>query len=139
MNQILITLIKDFFKLPKGVFISEPNQKIKILEFESRPVYISRKSLKHFVESRKDNLSNLEEEKQLFLILELINDLPNVILNSDKFLNNKKKRKNSFLYIKKIDSAKTPRGVVVEKIENHFEIVSIHFIKEKDYFKYLQK
>ena len=67
--------------------------------------------------------------------MDLANDISETILEHEiKIVN--PKRENSHIYIKKINDLKTPRSIVLENFESHFEIVSIHVMKEKDYLKY---
>ena len=70
--------------------------------------------------------------------MDLANDIANTLLSPDHITNNAK-RENSQIYLKKIDELKTPRSVVLENFEEHFEIVSVHIMKEKDYEKYTKE
>ena len=60
MNLILLEVIKEFFPTPKGVFITEPEQKIKVLDLNNLPVFIKRRSVKHFIESRRENFKKFD-------------------------------------------------------------------------------
>lgn len=100
-----------------------------------KEVYIKRKAIKHFTESRIKELYKFSKEKQLEIVLSISEDVEMVLSMPDIIYKNTK-RENSFIYIKKIDELKTPRAVVLESSGSHFEIVSIHMIKDKDYEKH---
>jgi len=138
MNLVLVEIIKEFFPIPKGVFITDPDQKIKITELDGLPVFMKRRSLKHFIESRRENFKKFDESKQLELILDLANDITATLISCDMRVVNPK-RMNSHIYLKKIDDLKTPRSVVLENFPEHYEIVSVHIMKEKDYEDYLKQ
>lgn len=135
--DLFLETVKEFFEIEKGITIIDPNRKIKIIDIENTPIFISRKSVKHFTESRKDLLLRFIDKDRLRIILGITNDSYKVLKNPDKIYNNPK-RKDSFIYIKKIKN-KTPISIIIEKIDDSFEIVSIHPVKENKYKKILNK
>jgi len=99
------------------------------MEFRSKEVYISKRALKHFVESRKIELvskhDDLYIQKRLFYI---INNIENVLKNHDlyEFINDRHYFSKNLCTI---DISKI--RIVLEVIDNHFEIVTMHFQKLK--------
>ncbi len=138
--QTIRMLVKDYFELPYGFHIEQHTRLHKILMIESLQypnhpctglaVYISRKSIKHFVESRKTELSkNHNTENSLRMIYFAIDSVADVIGNFDTF-NQKTSDKISFT--KRYDYLKSYSiRVILEFKDSHLEIVSIHFTKIK--------
>jgi hypothetical protein len=96
---------------------------------ESPKLYISRRSLKHFVERRKSELE-FKYTKEIILkrLYFAIEKIEITILEFDSLT----QKKDSFIYSKYFDTEyKSFLRVVTEKIYNHEEIKSIHFKKNK--------
>lgn len=93
-------------------------------------VYISRKSLKHFVESRKKEMFDTHEEFEIFNKLYFAID--NVILTYSTFDKFIPKDSNRYIYVKYFESLKMINlRIVLELVSNRLEVCSIHFQKHK--------
>ena len=138
-SESLANIVKGYFYIDKGTMIEEPNELIGICKLcNGDAVSISRRSIKHFVESRKEQLYKYAIEKQLEIILSITEDILPTLLIPDLVYKNEK-RDNSIVYIKKIDEDKTPRAVVLEISEFGYQIVSVHLVKIKDYLDVISK
>lgn len=138
-SEKLVNIVKEYFYIDKGVMIEDPNYLIQICKLSNRnTVSISRRSVKHFTESRKGQLYKYDREKQLEIILSITEDILPILLSPDVVYKNEK-RENSLVYIKKIDDIKTPRAIVLEVLESKYQIVSIHLVKVKDYLDIMNK
>ena len=73
MNNFYLTkLIKEYYDLPKGYIIDNPNSLNFICKiFNICDVYISNKALKHIVESRRD-----KDKKGIENIIKTMNTTP---------------------------------------------------------------
>jgi hypothetical protein len=93
-------------------------------------IYISRKALKHFVESRKKEMFETHTEQEIFDKLSFaVNNVINTYIDYDKFEIEKSGR---FIYIKYFtELRKSNLRIVFEKVLNNLEICSIHFQKYK--------
>ncbi len=129
--QEIIDKAKDYFFLQYNEKINEPSCKnyvcLVAIENKSYEVYFSNKSLKHFVESRKESfLKNHNEEYTLDKIIEMLNVLIFSIENLDslKYSNNRENR----IEIKKDLRHLNMRSVrvIFERFEKHLEVVSYH-------------
>lgn len=121
-------LIKIYLKLGNGVLIHSYNELICISLKHS--IYISRRSLKHFVERRKAELIvryNLNEMiDRLYFIINCIED---VYENKDSFEINELER---MIFTKNYNNLdRSSIRIVLESKENRLEIVSMHFKKNK--------
>ena len=102
---------------------------IYVCKYQKNDVYISRRSIKHFVESRKSELLNKHDNtyilKRLFIIIDNIYDILN---NNDEYelLNNRHYFSKRF---GTIDISKI--RVVLELKGEHYEIVTMHYQKLK--------
>jgi glutaredoxin-related protein len=93
-------------------------------------IYISRKSLKHFVESRKKEMFETHTKNEILNKLYFaINNLINTYINYDKFEIEKSGR---LIYIKYFTELRNSNlRIVFENVLNNLEICSIHFQKYK--------
>ncbi len=133
-NEIIKNLIENYLNLATGEPIEKPDELLFVFNLKSFTkdisVFIKRKSLKHFVESR---LRELEKKRTRTRVLEI---LFFQIENIEKvFLDNHEYEKDSLSrqVIKKDFSHKGYPNlcIVFEKINSHIEIVSVHFKKVK--------
>jgi glutaredoxin-related protein len=93
-------------------------------------IYISRKALKHFVESRKKEMFETHTEQEIFDKLYFaIDNIINTYMDYDKFEIEKSGR---LIYIKYFTELRNSNlRIVFEEVLNHLEICSIHFQKYK--------
>ncbi len=92
-------------------------------------MYISKRSLKHFVESRSGELINkYDDEYILNRLNSIIDNIENILHNYDLF-----EIKDNRLYFSKEFSIINLSAIriVLEFIDNHYEIVTMHFQKLK--------
>jgi hypothetical protein len=94
------------------------------------PLFISRRSLKHLVESRKVELIRKHTEKEVLNRLFLaVDNIVRIYINSDKI---SLQENNRTVYTKySIDRTQHSIRLVLEQVENRLEICSIHFQKSK--------
>lgn len=94
-------------------------------------IYISRKALKHFVESRKREMVEKYDKKEI--INKLYFCVENVILTYIKYDNCKLQESNNRLIYTKYfaDVKKSSLRIVFETVNNRLEICSIHSQKRK--------
>jgi hypothetical protein len=94
------------------------------------PLFISRRSLKHFVESRKVELIRKHTQNEVLSRLFLaVENVVEIYTNSDK---TSLQENNRTVYTKySINRTQHSIRLVLEQVENKLEICSIHFQKSK--------
>jgi hypothetical protein len=128
-NFNLTKLIKEYFELPKGYLIDNPNTLNFICKiFYVCDVYISNKALKHIVESRRDkDFMNVDE------IVNIVKGFTIVLLDPDVVFINQN-RLNSIGVCKdiKFDTSLSTL-IILEYINdlNHYEIITTYERKKK--------
>ena len=139
---ILIELAKAYFPLAHNTLIERHDELLRIMDIKSTKhekhphqdsrVYISRRALKHFVEKRKAELSKYhKEEDSLLKICSAIEQIPEIIVNFDKYEYEYNPEKH--FYIKHYSGEPSIR-VLCEISKEHtgnLEICSLHFTKSK--------
>lgn len=124
MNNFYLTkLIKEYFNLPKGYLIDNPNTLNFICKiFDICDVYISNKALKHIVESRRDkDFMNVEE------IINVIKTINITLVDSDVVFINEE-RINSIGLVKKIRTDEPYSLVVILEYNStcfHYELITL--------------
>ncbi len=94
-----------------------------------KDVYISKRALKHFVESRSGELVDYDEKFVLNRLHLIIDNIENVLINYDLF----EKMNNRFYFSKDFLKPIEPSiRIVLENIDSHFEIVTMHYKKTKN-------
>lgn len=121
-------LIKIYLKLGNGILIHNHDELICVSSTYN--IYISRRSLKHFVERRKSELEvrykKTEIIERLYFVIDCIVD---VFKNKDSFEVNGIGR---MIYTKNYNNLdRSLIRIVFEPVENRLEIVSMHFKKNK--------
>lgn len=121
-------LIRIYLKLGNGVLIHNYEELICISSLHN--IYISRRSLKHFVERRKTELNiryeRLDVLKRLYFVIDSIED---VFENKDTYEVSDMGR---MIYTKNYNNLdRSSVRIVLESTENRLEIVSMHFKKNK--------
>lgn len=104
---------------------------LELLRFDKdHEIYISRKSLKHFVESRKKEMFNTHSKAEIFKKLYFaIDNVVHTYLNFDSIL---VKEGNRFIYVKYFENIKMINlRIVLEAVLDRYEVCSIHFQKHK--------
>ncbi len=129
-NKIQIEkLIRKYIELDVGFHIEDHLSLILIC---NRPaIYISRRSLKHFVERRRVELfKNNGFSETIDLLFSMIMYIEKAVKDSD--LITIKEFENKIIYEKvyKPENNLSIR-VITEVVENHQEIKSLHFVKIK--------
>src|SRR3989344_2483226 len=131
-------LAEEYYSLAVGYIIERPDELLRVVDVKETQhqkhphkkfrVYISRKSLKHFVESRKEELRKRHTFAEAVVkILFAIEQISEVFLNFDKYEYEPEKH----FYIKHYSGEPSLRIFVEEKNINSLEICSIHFTKHK--------
>ncbi len=134
MNKILTLeyLATEYFEKNSGELITSPDELIHvamcILDGNKFKVYIKRKTLKHFVERRKEDLIKRHtKDRSLEIILGMLVDLSYAITFNTRVDANPK-RENSLLFYKDFDTPfKTPVTVVTEIIKNKNDLLIITY------------
>ncbi len=141
-------LAKSYYKLDKGTLIESHSELLRVFDIrgsiheKSHPhrmkrIYISRKSLKHFVESRKEELEkNNTPEKAVELICFALDELQEVVTNFTSYtfepLNREINAREKHFYIKDYSNIGKPAiRVCLEMVNGKLEIFSIHFTKNR--------
>jgi hypothetical protein len=104
---------------------------LELIRFhEDYDIYISRRSLKHFVESRKKEM--LETHTEAEILDKLYFAVDNVILVYKKYDKIESTNIGRLIYTKKFENIqKINIRVVLDLVLNKSEICSIHFQKHK--------
>lgn len=139
--QEIINIVTEYFKMNNGELVKNSAGEIFIVKMEYENlfynVHVTKRSLKHFTERRKEDFSKKHSEgKGLEIIKLMLNDLSDVIKNYDKKIKHST-RENSLLLYKKTNNHATPMCLVLEIKNNKMYLVSLHFIKERDFEKML--
>lgn len=102
---------------------------IFVCKLYDRDVCISKRSLKHFVESRSGELLEYNNEYILERLYFIVDNIKNVLDNSDFY----QVIENRFYYTKDFFYPIRPSiRIVLESINDHFEIVTMHYKKTKN-------
>lgn len=104
---------------------------LQLLRFdENYNIYISRKALKHFVESRKKEMFDTHTESEIFN--KIFFAIDNVICTYISFDEMSQKDSNRVIYVKYFENVKLVNlRIVLELVSDRLEICSIHFQKHK--------
>src|SRR3990167_3190704 len=121
-------LAKGYYLLNKGDLIEKHDK----LPHKNNRVYISRRSIKHFVEERKIQLAKYHPEAEVLLrICFAIEQIPEVITNFDRYEFEPNPEK--FFYTKHYPGEPSIR-ILCERSKNKnktLEICSIHYKKQQ--------
>ena len=132
-------LAGKYFLLGKGELIARPEELLKIMDIEkpsyvahphrSYRTYISRRALKHVVETRKEDLGKSHDNQHGFeRICFAIDSIPDIIMDFDRYELEPKEHPAKHFYTKHYAYSKRPSvRILVEQKENTLEIRSIHF------------
>lgn len=131
-------LVEEYYSLIVGHIIEKPDELLRVVDIKETQrqkhphkkfrVYISRKALKHFVESRKEELKKRHTVAEALLkILFAVEQISEVFLNFDKYEYEPEKH----FYTKHYSGEPSLRIFVEERKVNSLEICSIHFTKHK--------
>lgn len=138
--QTLKDLAEEYFLLPKGAIIEKPHEILRIIslygtDISHHPhlhyrVYISRKALKNFVESRKESLGKRHSHSEVLVtLMSMIEQLPSVLFSFDTYEYEPKGDKH--FYTKYFSQHPSIRVLVEQKEERILQICSIHPTKRK--------
>lgn len=121
-------LIKIYYKMDQGFLIENSS---KLLRFDDNyNVYISKRALKHFVESRKKEMIETHTDGEIFERLYFA--INNVILTYNSYDEIQVKSLNRLIYAKYYtDTRNHNLRLVIDTFFDRFEICSIHFQKRK--------
>ena len=123
MNEIKI-LIEEYFLMNKGEFIKNHQEEI-IISNNLLILKLKYKSLKHIVESRKEDKYTIEKLFNLFI------DIENIIKNKNYIINNSKKNsENDFYLIEIVKDKKVGVFLILELIKtfnNNFYLKSAFY------------
>jgi len=131
-------LAEEYFTLPDGALIEKHTERLRIAKVENSnnkkhphidfKIYITRRSIKHFVERRKADLSkNHEMLEVLTMILFAAEQTSEVIINFDKYEYEVDPEK--YIYTKHYPNRPSVR-IVCEQKNDSLEICSMHFSKQ---------
>lgn len=138
--QILKALVKDYYALPYQFHIEKHLELLRLFKIigkqkDNHPhrdvlVYISRKSLKHFVESRKFDLNKRHnDQKTLEMMHFAIESTEDIIEDFDIY---NQEIGNKFSYTRRCNNLRNRSiRIIFESVREHLEIISIHFTKIK--------
>lgn len=100
-----------------------------VCKLDAKNVYISKRGLKYFVESRSGELVDCEDEYILNRLHLIIDNIENVLTNYDLF-----EKMNDRLYFSKdfLKPIEPSIRIVLENVKGHFEIVTMHYKKTKN-------
>lgn len=130
-------LLKEYYTLEHGTLIDKHTELLRVFSIRAsihknhpqkmKRVYISRRALKHFTESRKEQLSkNHTHQNVIENIYFAIDKIQETITNFDSY----EYKPTQYLFVKDYSSLGKPfLRILVEVIENRLEIKSIHFRK----------
>lgn len=137
-------LAKHYYSLKYGELIEKPNELLRVAIVKSTKhakhphdnfrVYLSRRALKHIVETRKLELSkNHKEAEVLMKICLTIEQIPNILMNFDKYEYEHEPEK--YFYTKHYPGEPSIR-ILCERSKEPvttlaLEICSIHFTKPR--------
>lgn len=131
-------LVDIYFKLEKGMLIERHLEQVRVFSIRSsvnkkhphknKHVYISRRALKHFVESRKEELLKHHTQEQVVEnIYFAIDFLQETVVQFEYY--EYEPPRNHF-YTKNYSHLQKPKvRVLVEERGDFLEIISIHFRK----------
>ncbi len=126
MNNFHLTkLIKEYFHLPKGYLIANPNLLNFVCKiFDVCDAYISNKALKHIVESRRD-----KDLMSIHTVIDMIKSLEKILLDPDVVFINKENSIGLFKNLQPDDSS--GMILILECVQDygHYEIITVY---EKD-------
>ena len=121
-------LIRDYYDLEPGVPIAKYTELLKVSG--QLKVYISRRALKHFVERRKGELEiRYTLEQAITRIDFVIDSIEEVVRNFDEMEVMESNRIRFIKHYYNLDRSSI--RIVVEKHEDTYQIVSMHFHKTK--------
>ena len=100
-----------------------------VCKLDIKDVYISKRALKHFVESRSGELIGFDNNYILERLYLIIDNIENVLTDYDLF-----EKMNNRLYFSKdfLKPIEPSIRIVLENIDNRFEIVTMHYKKTKN-------
>ncbi len=129
-TELLLNIVEQYFKLKDGELIEKHLELIKIFNRSEQQILISRKALKHFVESRKRELSINHSDKNIIELLKFaISNIENVFTSYDSADIGEQGRK---ILSKDYSNLGFPHlRIVYDEKNNNLEIVSIHFRKNR--------
>jgi hypothetical protein len=124
-------LIKIYYSLEYGELIEYPNDLLPLFIIKKRfhphngySVYISRRSLKHFVERRKEEF----KKDSIIRMYRIIDNIQETIADFDSY---EVVRLGNFFYEKDYDPKKKNfLRILIEVTHTHLEIVSMHLRKK---------
>lgn len=135
----LKNLVRDYFDLSRGDLIEKHTEKIRVFDIRGSKhpkhphkmsrVYITRRALKHFVESRKEELLRTHSpESALELVCFAIEHIQETITDFDKY----EFEPPTHTYTKDFSHLGKPRlRIMMDIVDTRLEIKSIHFNKRK--------
>lgn len=120
-----------YYGIPNGNHIENPGELLPLFSIAKRmhphdgfTVYISRRSLKHFVERRKDDF----KKETMTRIYTIVENIENTVLNFESFEENDL---GKFFYIQKYASNnKYFIRILLETKDRRLEIISMHLRKK---------
>lgn len=129
-SELLLNLIEEYFKLKDGELIEKHLELMEVFKQNQQQILISRKALKHFVESRRNELSvNYSESQTIELLKFAVKNIENVFTGYDSTDIGEKNRK---ILSKDFSRLGLPHlRVVYDNKNTHLEIISIHFRKNR--------
>jgi hypothetical protein len=132
-------LVKIYYRLEKGALIEGHTDLLRVFDVrgsihqnkhphKNLRVYISRKSLKHFVESRKGEMIRKHTEEVIINRISFaLDNLQETITHFDNYTFEPPEK---YIYVKDYSHSGEPHlRIIVECIQEKLEIKSIHFQK----------
>ena len=102
---------------------------VYVCGLKGKSVYISKRALKHFVESRSGELVGYNNDYILNRLYLIIDNIEDVLIHYDLF-----EKINNRLYFSKdfLKPIEPSIRIVLENVGDHFEIVTMHYKKIKN-------
>jgi hypothetical protein len=136
--QKILSLVNEYYDLSDGKHILYPTDYIHIHTTHREHIYhsnhtveISRKAIKHFVESRKRQLlAHHDETTVKEILVHMVGEIPQIIDSYDSY---EYRKPNDFLFMRTSNHPRIPNvRIILEKYnEKTLHIKSIHITKHK--------
>lgn len=132
-------LAREYFDMEYAAPIESPSKLIHLFDirgskYKKHPgtgaaVYISHKSLKHFVETRKIDLEKRHPKEEVIeRIMFMLDHLQETIINYEHYEQDRTRKPIAHFYTKDYFEQRRPLlGILLDEKEDSLEIRSIHF------------
>lgn len=134
---IVKELFQEYYELPHGELIEKHTEIIYLYKIHNKEHYhhgkhlcISRKSIKHFIESRKDQLLKNHSSQITREVIEYV--FSEIITTVTDYYSYEHEKPNRYLFTRKSVHTRIPAiRIITEEINSELHIISIHITKNK--------